>query len=376
MTCRVRITAPDGSSVIARALLDNASSASFFSERLVQNLALPRVNQQIRVSGIGGMSHKLPIQSITSFQIAPIQHTGRSIAVTAVVVPKVTCDLPLCPVPFDLQWKHITDLPLADPGFGQPGRVDILLGVDVFVDILRHGRRTGPLGSPTALETEFGWVLCGSAGSATPHAHANVHITTFHSSVLSGDDILRKFWEIEESPADPSSLSVEERTMVRHFQSNYSRTKEGRFVVPLPKDPSAKSIGESRSQAVRRFLSLERTLHSKGRFKELDTVIQEYLDLGHAEMVQDTEMEKPLDSVFYLPVHAVYKASSATTKIRAVFDASAKSATGVSLNDTLLVGPTVHPPLIDVLLRFRLHPVALTADISKMYHAVELALTD
>ncbi len=62
MTCRVLITAPDGSSVEARALLDNAS---FISERLVHSLALPRTSQSIRVSGIGGMSHKPPIQSIT-----------------------------------------------------------------------------------------------------------------------------------------------------------------------------------------------------------------------------------------------------------------------------------------------------------------------
>lgn len=68
-------------------------------------------------------------------------------------------------------------------------------------------------------------------------------------------------------------------------------------------------------------------------------------------------------------MHVVYKA---TTKVRAVFDASAKSSTGVSLNDTLLVGPTVHPPLIDVLLRFRLYPIALTADVSKMYRAIDL----
>ena len=46
------------------------------------------------------------------------------------------------------------------------------------------------------------------------------------------------------------------------------------------------------------------------------------------------------------------------------------------MNDTLLVGPTVHPPLIDVLLRFRLHRVALTADISKMYRAIELIPDD
>ena len=48
----------------------------------------------------------------------------------------------------------------------------------------------------------------------------------------------------------------------------------------------------------------------------------------------------------------------------------------MSLNDTLLVGPTVHPPLIDVLLRFRSHRIALTADVSKMYRAIELAKPD
>ena len=75
-------------------------------------------------------------------------------------------------------------------------------------------------------------------------------------------------------------------------------------------------------------------------------------------------------------MHAVRKESSTTTKLRAVFDASAKSSTGVSLNDTLLVGPTVHPSLIDVLLRFRLHRIALTTDVSKMYRAVQLADED
>ena len=46
------------------------------------------------------------------------------------------------------------------------------------------------------------------------------------------------------------------------------------------------------------------------------------------------------------------------------------------LNDLLLVGPTVHSPLIDVLLRFRLHRVAFTADANKMYRAIELVPSD
>ena len=121
MTCSVLVTAPDGSSVEARAQLDNASSASFVSERLVRSLCLPRVHQSIRVSGIAGASPKSPIQSIASFQVSAAKPDGRKIDLTAIVVPKVTCDLPLYPIPLNLEWKHVADLPLADPGFGQPG---------------------------------------------------------------------------------------------------------------------------------------------------------------------------------------------------------------------------------------------------------------
>ena len=100
------------------------------------------------------------------------------------------------------------------------------------------------------------------------------------------------------------------------------------------------------------------------------------MDLNHAEIVPVADLQKQNEDVFYLPMHAVHKEHSTTTKIRAVFDTSAKSTTGVSLNDTLLVGPTVHPPLIDVLLQFRLHKIAITADVSKMYRAVELTQPD
>ena len=56
--------------------------------------------------------------------------------------------------------------------------------------------------------------------------------------------------------------------------------------------------------------------------------------------------------------------------------ASVKSSSGVSLYDTLLVGPTVHSPLINMLLRFRFHRVSLTTNVSRMYRAMELTLPD
>ena len=75
-------------------------------------------------------------------------------------------------------------------------------------------------------------------------------------------------------------------------------------------------------------------------------------------------------------MHAVYKASSSSTKIRVVFYASCCTSTGVSLNDILAAGPTLHPNLDHILIRFRKYRVAVSADIGKMYREVLLSEPD
>ena len=375
MTCKLIVYAPDGSITEARALLDNGSSASFVSERLAQVLRLPRHKQSMQLSGITGTPLASP-PHVTNFKISPVHCTGRKIHIAAIVVPKVTRELPVHTIPLDPSWTHLSKLKLADPSFGQPGRIDVLLGVDVFLSILRQGRRTGPAGAPVAMETEFGWVLGGSVSPVPVSDHVSYHVTACYASIVQDDDILRRFWELEEPPKTTVPFTLEEKNVMHHFKQNHTRTSEGRFVVPLPRRVDTGHIGETRSQAVRRFLSLESSLHKKGKFSQVDQVIQEYLYLQHAEPVPAEDLKKEPSQVFYLPMQVVYKASSSTTKVRAVFDASAKSSTGVSLNDTLLIGPTVHSTLVEVLLRFRTHKIALTTDISKMYRAIQLAPID
>ena len=167
-------------------------------------------------------------------------------------------------------------------------------------------------------------------------------------------------------------MSLDEQSVMTHFQRTHCWDETGRFIVPLPKKTVVMPLGESRSLAVRRFLWLECSLQSKDQFQGLSDVIEEYFEMGHAELVPEAELHKPCKDVFYLPMHAVVKDSSTTTKVRAVFDASAKSSTGVSLNDQLLVGPTVHSPLVNILMHFRLHRIALTTDVNRMYRAVLL----
>ena len=239
--------------------------------------------------------------------------------------------------------------------------------------MLLSGWRTGPPGSPVVLETKFGWILSGGTEHPDP---VSLHVASLHTSTTTGDDLLQRFWEVEEKPLAPLMLSPDEKYVLQHYSDNHARTNTGRFVVPLPRKSDAGAIGESRSQAVQRLLSLERSLCSRKEFQAFDEVMGDYFEKGHAEPVPDDDLQKPPWEVFYLPMHAIRKESSTTTKLRAVFDASAKSSTGMSLNDTLLVGPTVHPPLVDVLLRFRLHRIALVTNVSQMYRAVELIDSD
>jgi hypothetical protein len=73
---------------------------------------------------------------------------------------------------------------------------------------------------------------------------------------------------------------------------------------------------------------------------------------------------------FYMPHHAVLKVTSSTTKLRVVFSGSEKSSNCVSLNDVLMIGPKVQDDLFDIVQRFQLHRIVMSADVVKMYRQV------
>ena len=140
-------------------------------------------------------------------------------------------------------------------------------------------------------------MLADNAGPSSP-----AHFFSHHVTLLTDDDILRKFWEIEEKPITDIVMSGEERSVVHHSDVNHTRTELGSFVVPLPGRSGVDPLGESRSQAIRRFYSLERLLHSRG---ELDEVVKEYFHINHAEVVPVVDLhKKPAEGVFYVPTYS------------------------------------------------------------------------
>lgn len=99
--------------------------------------------------------------------------------------------------------------------------------------------------------------------------------------------------------------------------------------------------------------------------------MDEYEASGHMSL-----FEKGSTRLYYVPHQPVIRETSITTKLRVVFDASAKTSSGASLNDQLLVGPNLQNDILKILLRFRCHEYVLTADITQMFRQVNVAKED
>ena len=101
--------------------------------------------------------------------------------------------------------------------------------------------------------------------------------------------------------------------------------------------------------------------------RQYNDVIREQLKQGIIEPV-DQGTTNGVGKVHYIPHHEVIRVDKETTKLRVVYDASAKAqSTTPSLNDCLYAGPPLSSLIYDILLRFRVNKVAISGDIKKAF---------
>ena len=217
-------------------------------------------------------------------------------------------------------------------------------------------------------------------GTYNPHDQTSTHqaITHVVASVEDSkvsDRILARFQELEEPSSYITAARMPTEVKVeQHFKDTHHYDKlQHNYIVRLPKIEDPPNLGESRTQAINRAKANEKSLLKKGGLQPFQEVMKEYLTLQHAkEVIEHQPQHHQQQQMYYMPVHSVVKLTSSTTKVRAVFDASAKTSNQLSLNDILAVGPTLHPTIDHILLRFRTYAIAVSSDIPKMYREVLL----
>ncbi|KAL9956124.1 hypothetical protein ACROYT_G037554 [Oculina patagonica] len=238
MTAEDIFSGPNGHQMVARALLDPASTASFVTERVVQRSKLCKQRQEITINGIGDTQCSTQSNSVVNKNLRSTQSSSALDNVQAIVLPSLTKCLPITALPIG-NWPHLSTLKLADPGFNVSKPIDVLLGVDVYHDILKPGFILGPKGTPAAQATMFGRVLFGNTNTHQLPGLKSQHymLETKQEAILLHHQLQDLFnrggfklhkWD-SNSPKELNSISPE----IRSSKSTFNLGNSDNFVKTL-----------------------------------------------------------------------------------------------------------------------------------------------
>jgi hypothetical protein len=158
------------------------------------------------------------------------------------------------------------------------------------------------------------------------------------------------------------------------FRNNI-KLVDGHYEVCLPWRDKALHLPDNLDICQRRLKRLMRSLQNSPELLcEYNSIIQDQIDKNMVEVVDNPSQENG-ERIHYLLHHAVVRQDKSTTRLRIVFDASAK-VNGPSLNDCLHVGPRFNQIKFGKLLRYRWHNYAFTADIEKAFLMISVAKKD
>ncbi|XP_032690359.1 uncharacterized protein LOC116853403 [Odontomachus brunneus] len=380
-----------GRTVVARALLDQGSERTFINESLAQTLQVKRERAQVSVSGVGDTSAGI-VRTAASINIYPRLSPHPKFNTTALILQTLTAYHPRRASDIS-SFAHLADLELADAFPFSSDPISLIIGADLYSEIILEGIRKGKSDQPIAQNSALGWIISGPIDSAHHNSvisSGTVRHDSLIMSIKSGDrdplksnsynhvisllslaHEIQRFWESEEIPRE-IPLSAEDERCEKHFCNTHTRDETGRYIVRLPfkRDPPI-DIGESRTRAERMLNSLRRKLAvspaSENSYREFMT---EYETLGHMRLAP-TFKSMNCQTV-YLPHHAVIRKSSTTTRLRVVFNASSVTSNGSTLNNHLLSGPKSQTDIVSVLLQWRQHRYVYVADITKMYRQIRV----
>ena len=362
-----------------RVLTDSGSQRSDVTDSLKERLGLvPEKTESLNLNTFGDDQFRKRQCDRVRLQL---QRKTNDIEISALCFPKICSPLTTT---LDIgRYPHLEGLVLADKGLldDSTPNIDILIGSDYYFDIIMGEVQWGDKG-PVAVESEFGWLVSGNAqakksgereesascliaeGPELVHPH-NLFVSTNDDKLT---EAVREFWNIESIGILEPSQSIESE-FLRDLQ--FDEVSQ-RYQVSLPWKQGCMPGSSGYSSCVKRLRQVHSRLkNDQELLNEYDSVIQQQLDSGTIERVSDPP---ELDgSTHYLPHHRVVRHDKLTTKVRVVFDGSAKhGTTALSINKCLEKGPNLVPRLFDVLVKFRGYPIGIMADVEKAFHQIQI----
>ncbi|GFV80838.1 DUF1758 domain-containing protein [Trichonephila clavipes] len=251
--------------------------------------------------------------------------------------------------------------------FRRETEINLLIGADVLGKLLT-GNSVELESGLTAVETKLGWTVFGKGSCVKDNI-----VTTL--SMHSMNIPVNKLWELEvlgiSSPTEIEKQKTE--LSLNDFNNRIKILPDGRYEVELPWKYDSLKLPSNKELVWKRHEGMINRFGCGKFFMDYQKVFQDWEKLNIIERVPDLELNK---ECHYLAHRPVIKLDSQTTKIRPVFDASASEKGKPSLNECLLKGTNLIELIPDILDRFRMYPIGISADIEKAFLMLSVAPKD
>nr|CAH7731762.1 unnamed protein product [Callosobruchus chinensis] len=197
-----------------RALLDSGAQSNLITEGFCSKLNIPLNSTKLSIIGINQTKSNLTKKC--EFTISS-NFNDFSCKISCLVVPTITLSVPS--QHFNIShWSIPDNLNLADPGFECPREVDLLLGANIFWDLLLDGKISLGKNMPTLRNTRFGWILTGTIPLSN-----NLSLCNFAKVNVPEDEQLTKFWELENVKHEHPLMSKEDMICESLFKKDTFR---------------------------------------------------------------------------------------------------------------------------------------------------------
>ncbi|KAF2888054.1 hypothetical protein ILUMI_18119, partial [Ignelater luminosus] len=281
-TALVNVYDQSNQPIVCKVLLDSGSQSHFVTYNLVKRLGLKLEPLNIPVSGINHI--KTNINQMVNIDISS-RSTNFKKNLTFLVVPSITEYIPFTHLNAS-GFNVPSGLPLADPNFYLSSAIDMLIGCDLFFELLLDGQIRLGKNMPSMQNTLLGWIVSGSISRVQNNNNSSVNAmltSCLFTCETPIDFELQTFWAIEEIvPSRDTFLTKEELACGAHFAKTITRTSTGRFAVKLPLKPKYTQLGTTNEVAISRLLSMERKFLKDSNMKtEYTAFMSEYESLGH-----------------------------------------------------------------------------------------------
>ena len=154
------------------------------------------------------------------------------------------------------------------------------------------------------------------------------------------------------------------------FKEKLQKSKDGYYTTRLPWKNDMKELPSNKELALARLRSTTRKLEKMGKLEEYNKIMQDQIDEGKLE---EKPEQQTGDIIHYITHQAVIREDAESTKMRIVYDCSARQNTEIpSLNDCLEIGPPLQPLIFDILLQNRMNKYCILADIQKAFLQIRL----